>query len=168
MILTGSQDQTARLWDADGGRPIGPPLPHFADVYAVAFHPGGKLFATGDAAGILRVWGVPAGAKRHRLTAPGWVAGMAFHPDGRLLLAAGRPATPTKTPCRSGTWTTGGRHSRPTCSALAAGVLGGEPGRGSRRQNGLCGFAASWVGVSPEPRRRGRAGMDSHRAKRAL
>ncbi len=30
-ILTGSQDKTARLWDAATGRPIGPPMPHFGD-----------------------------------------------------------------------------------------------------------------------------------------
>src|SRR5262249_26696121 len=42
MVLTGSMDGTARIWDAATGRPLGPPLQHHAKVYAATFSPDGK------------------------------------------------------------------------------------------------------------------------------
>ena len=41
-VLTGSDDKTARLWDASTGQPIGQPLTHQDAVRAVAFSPDGK------------------------------------------------------------------------------------------------------------------------------
>ena len=38
-VLTGSDDQTARLWDATTGEPIGLPMVHEARVISVAFNP---------------------------------------------------------------------------------------------------------------------------------
>jgi hypothetical protein len=38
-ILTGSLDQTARLWDAATGQPVGDPLPNAGDVVDAQFHP---------------------------------------------------------------------------------------------------------------------------------
>ena len=43
-VLTGSLDKTARLWDANTGQPVGPPLPHQGFVYAVAFSPDGRRY----------------------------------------------------------------------------------------------------------------------------
>src|SRR5262249_29796294 len=45
-ILTGSADQTARLWDAVTGRPLGKPLAHDGPVLAVAFSPDGRTILT--------------------------------------------------------------------------------------------------------------------------
>jgi len=39
-VLTGSADQTARLWDTSSGRPRGAPLSHEEPVVAVAFSAG--------------------------------------------------------------------------------------------------------------------------------
>jgi hypothetical protein len=36
-VLTGSKDKTARLWDAATGKPLGEPLRHNGEVYAVVF-----------------------------------------------------------------------------------------------------------------------------------
>ena len=47
LILTGSQDQTARLWEAGTGKPLGDPLVHQGDVKAVAFAPDGNTIVTG-------------------------------------------------------------------------------------------------------------------------
>jgi WD40 repeat protein len=47
IILTGSWDHTARLWDAATGMPIGPPLLHHDKLWAVAFSPDGKAILTG-------------------------------------------------------------------------------------------------------------------------
>ena len=43
MVLTGSGDRTARLWDAATGKPIGMPLDHDAGVVAVAFSQAGDV-----------------------------------------------------------------------------------------------------------------------------
>ena len=47
-LLTGSDDKTARLWDAATGQPLGPPLQHQGVVWAVAFSPDGKAVLTGS------------------------------------------------------------------------------------------------------------------------
>jgi eukaryotic-like serine/threonine-protein kinase len=53
-IVTGSTDNTARLWNADTGRPIGEPLKHQGGVTAVAFRPDGKVVVTGGGDGLAR------------------------------------------------------------------------------------------------------------------
>ena len=57
-VLTGSEDKTARLWDAATGRPLGPPLTHQGAVGAVAFSPDGKTVMTGSGDKTARLWDV--------------------------------------------------------------------------------------------------------------
>ena len=45
-VLTGSSDETAQLWDAPTGNPIGPRLPHTGIVTEVAIAPDGKTLLT--------------------------------------------------------------------------------------------------------------------------
>jgi tetratricopeptide (TPR) repeat protein len=61
-ILTGSLDQTARLWDAATGQPIGAPMAHPAAESGwpkVAFSPNGR-FLLASASNTARLWDVPA------------------------------------------------------------------------------------------------------------
>src|SRR5205823_6044657 len=46
-FVTGGSDQTARLWDARTGKPLGVVLRHEGLVDAVAFSPDGKFVLTG-------------------------------------------------------------------------------------------------------------------------
>jgi tetratricopeptide (TPR) repeat protein len=57
IVLTGSFDNTARLWDVATGRPLGPPMEHSGPVESVAFSPDGRSVLSGssDAA---RLWDV--------------------------------------------------------------------------------------------------------------
>jgi WD40 repeat protein len=60
--LTGSLDNTARLWDVATGRALGPPLTHRSNVWAVAFSPDGKTLASGAQDGTVKIRDVTTGA----------------------------------------------------------------------------------------------------------
>ena len=60
-VLTGGGDQTARLWDAATGRPLGLPMTHQGAVHAVAFSPDGKTVLTGGEDGTARLWDAATG-----------------------------------------------------------------------------------------------------------
>ncbi len=94
FVLTGSYDKTARLWGADSGQPVGPPLRHNGSVIAVAFSPDGKLFLTGSEDNAARLWsadsGQPVGLPlRHN----GSVNAVAFSPDGKFVLTGSADRT---------------------------------------------------------------------------
>jgi WD40 repeat protein len=87
VLLTGSGDQTARLWSVETGQPMGNPLVHPASVLGVAYHPGGLRVATACRDGMARIWSVTTGKQEGlSLEHPGWVEDIEFSPDGSLLV----------------------------------------------------------------------------------
>jgi WD40 repeat protein/Tfp pilus assembly protein PilF len=99
MILTGSFDQTARLWDAETGRPIGEPLEHPDRVFSVAFSPDGRTIITGCGDGAARLWDAATGRLSGRLMKHMEVGAVplgdivscvAFSLDGRTIITGGR------------------------------------------------------------------------------
>ena len=62
--LTGSWDNTARLWDVKTGQPRGAALKHDGYVYAVAFSPDGQTALTGSGDKTARLWDVKTGQPR--------------------------------------------------------------------------------------------------------
>jgi WD40 repeat protein/serine/threonine protein kinase len=56
IIVTGSEDHTARLWDAQSGKPLGGPLQHQGPVVCVAFTPDSKTVMTGSEDKANRFW----------------------------------------------------------------------------------------------------------------
>jgi tetratricopeptide (TPR) repeat protein len=57
-VLTGSEDNTARLWEAETGHAVGQPLRHELPVTAVAFSPDGTRVLTGSWDNTARLWDV--------------------------------------------------------------------------------------------------------------
>lgn len=55
-VLSGGEDGTARLWDAESGAPRGEPLRHDGPVLAMTFSRDGKTIATGSYDGTARLW----------------------------------------------------------------------------------------------------------------
>jgi WD40 repeat protein len=86
-VLTGSRDQTARLWDARTGEPIGEVMVHKHSVVAVAFNPNGKSVVTCSEDGTARLWdahsGQPIGSP---MLHKGPVVAAAFSPNGQVVL----------------------------------------------------------------------------------
>ena len=56
IILTPSDDGTARLWDAATGQPIGRPLKRPGGFWSAAFSPDGKTILTGSHDGTAQLW----------------------------------------------------------------------------------------------------------------
>ncbi|MEY4351760.1 MAG: hypothetical protein RLZZ609_1, partial [Cyanobacteriota bacterium] len=61
-IVSGSFDNTLRLWDAATGKPIGPPLQgHTSSVLSVAFSTDGRRILSGSRDNTLRLWDAATG-----------------------------------------------------------------------------------------------------------
>ncbi|MDQ0290552.1 nSTAND1 domain-containing NTPase [Oligosphaera ethanolica] len=88
-VVTASWDDTARVWDAASGKPIGEPLRHEDDVYNASFSPDGTRVVTASHDKTARVWdaasGKPIGEPlRHAYR----VVNASFSPDGTRVVTA--------------------------------------------------------------------------------
>ncbi|WP_165233310.1 WD40 repeat domain-containing serine/threonine protein kinase [Aquisphaera insulae] len=87
---TGSEDRTARVWDAATHEPIGPSLPHQGPVVAVAFSPDGRSLLTASSDHAIRIWDALANnSAQPSAEILGAGQAVAFAPDGASFLAAG-------------------------------------------------------------------------------
>ncbi|KAF5332389.1 hypothetical protein D9758_017365 [Tetrapyrgos nigripes] len=89
-IVSGSDDRTVRIWDAQTGTAIGEPLQgHEDEVLSVAFSPDGARIVSGSYDRTVRIWDAQTG------TAIGeplqghedWVQSVAFSPDGARIVS---------------------------------------------------------------------------------
>jgi WD40 repeat protein len=95
-IVSGSYDQTLRIWDAQTGQQIGQPfLGHTSGVSSVAFSPDGKRIVSGSRDNTQRIWdaqtGQPIGQPLQGHTDS--VHSMAFSPDGKRIVSSSKDNT---------------------------------------------------------------------------
>jgi WD40 repeat protein/uncharacterized caspase-like protein len=84
MLVTGSNDNTATIWDVESGRELHRLVGHFGWVNAVAFSPDGRLVLTGSYDATARLWDAKTGeqlAARVSFGENGWAV---VDPEGRF------------------------------------------------------------------------------------
>ena len=91
-ILTGSQDGTARIWDATTGENT-LTLTHDGWVSAVAWSPDATHILTGSQDGTIRIWDATTGANTLTLTRDSSVSTVAWSPDGHHILTGSSNGT---------------------------------------------------------------------------
>ena len=89
-IVSGSSDNTIRLWDAETGDAIGKPLEgHSNFVYSVAFSPDGSRIVSGSEDNTIRLWDAETGDAIGRSLEghSSSVYSVAFSPDGTRIVS---------------------------------------------------------------------------------
>ncbi len=89
-IVSGSGDQTLRLWDAKTGSFISQPLAgHSSGVTSVAFSPDGARIVSGSSDNTLRLWDAKTGSAIGQPLAghASGVTSVAFSPDGMRIVS---------------------------------------------------------------------------------
>jgi WD40 repeat protein len=94
LVVTGSDDGTARIWDTASGRTLRTLRGHEGPVTSAAFSPSGTLVVTGGYDGTARLWNAEDGTLRKALTGHKLpVFDVAFNSRGDRLVTAGYDGT---------------------------------------------------------------------------
>ena len=87
-IISGSSDQTIKLWDADSGREIRTFSSHSESVNSVAFSFDGKYIISGSSDKMMKLWDTTTGCEMKTLPDYTKVFSVAFSPNGKLALSS--------------------------------------------------------------------------------
>ncbi len=101
LVATGSQDETARVFEARTGREVAR-LTHQGIVFSVTFSPDGTRVATGSFDKTARVFETRTGREVARLTHQGAVYSVAFSPGGALVATGSADKTARVFEARTG------------------------------------------------------------------
>ena len=86
-IVTSSADRTARVWNADTGRPLIDPLRHISDIISAEFSPDGKrALSASSGEHLVRVWDATTGKELIQLAGhTTWLTAAHFSHDGKFI-----------------------------------------------------------------------------------
>jgi hypothetical protein len=90
LVAAGSNDSTAKVWNARTGEKIHTLRGHSFTVIHVAFHPDGKQLATASGDQTVKIWDLTTGKEIRTLKGhQHMVEQVAYSPDGKYLASAG-------------------------------------------------------------------------------
>ncbi|KAE9385621.1 hypothetical protein BT96DRAFT_574609 [Gymnopus androsaceus JB14] len=88
QIVSGSGDQSVRIWDASTGKEMHKLEGHTDQVTSVAFSPDGTQIVSGSGDQSFRIWDASTGKEMHKLEGhTDWVTSVAFSPDGTQIVS---------------------------------------------------------------------------------
>ena len=99
-VLSGGDDRTVRLWDAETGSEIRRFVGHQRPIADVDFSPDGRRLVSGSSEPMaaepgdeysVRIWDASTGSEIQRISAYKYLTNVDFSPDGRYVLATGAP-----------------------------------------------------------------------------
>jgi len=103
MLATGSEDQTAKIWEMPSGKVKDTLVGHrlkegnlvyYTPVTALAWSPDGQSLATGSKDGNIIIWNVKTGKKKSVLSGQAeQINGIGFSADGKCLVSGGEDNT---------------------------------------------------------------------------
>lgn len=101
ILVSGSEDNTIKLWDLHTGECLVTLEGHEAGVRAIAISPDGQLLVSGSADHTIKLWQLPGSVGEpicpdpiHTLTGHSdWVRCLAISPDGQLLASGSQDKT---------------------------------------------------------------------------
>ncbi len=87
-IVSGSDDETIKVWDLATGTKKRTLTGHIDWVNSVAISPNGRTMVSGSCDETIKVWDLATGTKKRTLTGhTDWVNSVAISPDGRTMVS---------------------------------------------------------------------------------
>ena len=117
ILATGSDDDTARIWNAQTGQQLAI-MKHGGRVLSVVFSPDGTELATASADGTASIWDLEVNRQLFGFKHNDIVLSVAFSPDGTKLATASNDSTARLWDAKIGTQLTIMKHDGPVLSAV--------------------------------------------------
>ena len=92
-IVTGSADNTVRIWDADTGDVVATITGHEHAILSVSYSPDGSHIASGSRDGTMRLWNAETGHAVKIIRTRGAVMSVAYSPDGHRIATGSTDGT---------------------------------------------------------------------------